>query len=333
MRLRIEPLAEKLQVDFDLLGILCRSWNSIGRDHYRQFAIPKKNGSERIIMAPKDALKCVQKAIYKEILSIIPLHPACHGFVRGRSIMTNASLHTGKEMVINLDLVDFFPSISAGRINGVLISLGFKTEEARFLTRLATFAGALPQGAPSSPALANIVCRRLDSRLNGIANKFDADYSRYADDLTFSGSVAIIKALPLIRTIINDEGFSLAEHKLRIQRNGRRQEVTGLTTNSGVAVPRYTRRRLRSIMHHLRAGKLTHWNEKPLSREAIKGHVAFLRSIHRDLGERMWYELMNDDHELVQNLVNSVHFQEPNCRSDKDVTWRSDDLHEEGADD
>lgn len=333
MRLRIEPLAEKLQVDLDLLGILCRSWNSIDRDHYRQFAIPKKNGSKRIITAPKDALKCVQMAIYREILTTIPLHPACHGFVRGRSIMTNASPHTGKEMVINLDLVDFFPSISAGRIHGVFVSLGFETEEARFLTRLVTFAGALPQGAPSSPTLANIVCRRLDSRLNGLASGMKGDYSRYADDLTFSGSEIIVNTLPLIREIINQEGFALAEGKLRIQRRGQRQEVTGLTTNSQVSVPRYTRRRLRAVMHQYKVGNSLYWNDKQISRESIKGHIAFLRSIHRDLGDKMWYDLMNDDHELVQNLVKSVHFQESNCRSDKDVTWRSDDLHEEGTDD
>jgi RNA-directed DNA polymerase len=333
MKFHIDPIAERLHVDHDLLCILCRSWNRIDKDFYHEFSIPKKNGSMRNINTPIEALKCVQKAIYREILSDVPLHPSCHGFVRGKSIITNASLHAGKEIVINLDVADFFPSISAGRIHGIFVSMGFHDGEARFLTRLVTFAGALPQGAPSSPALANIVCRRLDSRLHCLALRIKADYSRYADDLTFSGSENIVNALPLVRKIINEEGFALAERKLRIQRRGNRQEVTGLTTNSQVSVPRHIRRRLRAVMHQYKAGGLMYWNDKQLSRESFKGHIGFLRSIHRDLGNKMWYEFMNDDHEIIKRFVKSVHFQEPTLVSDKDVTWRSDNYSMEETDD
>jgi hypothetical protein len=172
--------------------------------HYRRFAMPKKTGGERIISAPMPRLKRAQYWVLDNILAKAPLHPAAHGFTRGRSIVSNASPHIGQAVVINVDLKDFFPSIAMPRVKGVFKTLGYSEQVATVLALLSTESASetvvvdgetfhvshgprtLPQGAPSSPALTNILCRCLDARLQGAAAKLGFRYTRYADDLTFS---------------------------------------------------------------------------------------------------------------------------------------------------
>jgi RNA-directed DNA polymerase len=215
-----------------------------------------------------------------------PLHRSCHGFRRKKSIITNAKPHTGKNVLINIDLKDFFPSISGGRVYGIFTSLGFDNEVARFLTRITTYKNSLPQGAPTSPALANLVCRRLDSRLAGLSKRLKARYTRYADDMTFSGKENIITAIPLIRQIIKDEGFMVAEKKARIVRKGNRQEVTGLTVNKKVSIPRHLRRRIRAVIHRLSLNREITWKGKNLSLASLQGHISYLNAVHPELAQK-----------------------------------------------
>ena len=239
--------------------------------HYKRFRIPKKTGGERLISAPMPRLKRAQYWILDNVLAKSPLHDAAHGFVPGRSILTNARQHVGREVVVNLDLKDFFPTLTYKRVKGLFRSLGFAEPAAIPLALLTTEpvvdeveldgkthfvangSRLLPQGAPTSPAITNLICRRLDQRLADLAAKLGFTYTRYADDMTFSASGdpcrmigTLIKA---IHGIVEAEGFRVHPDKTRIMRRSGRQEVTGLTVNEQVSVPRDTLRRFRAVLH------------------------------------------------------------------------------------
>jgi len=218
-------------------------------DAYRNVSIPRSSGGERLLHVPCPALRKAQKRILRRILDKVILHRACHGFRRGRSILTNAEPHLRKPVVLCLDIEDFFPSITFPRVFGLFRSLGFPRKQAALAARLTTWEGALPQGAPTSPALANIVCRRLDYRLTGLVEGRGGAYTRYADDLTLSGPLDLLNLLPLVRRIVAEEGFRLGDRKTRIMRAGARQKVCGVVVNEKPALPRAVRRRIRAMEH------------------------------------------------------------------------------------
>ncbi len=239
--------------------------------HYQTFEIPKKTGGLRRISAPRPRMKRAQYWLLDNILAQVTPHEAAHGFRAGRSIVTNATPHVGQALVINMDLKDFFPTVTYARVKGLFAALGYAEAEAALMALIATEAPreeieidgttwhvatgprATPQGAPTSPAIANLVARKLDRRLTGLARRFGFAYTRYADDMTFSGPFPGDKALKTFhaaaRAIISDEGFVLHPDKTRFMRRGGRQEVTGLTVNDKLAVPREARRRFRAWLH------------------------------------------------------------------------------------
>jgi len=231
------------------------------RPTYRSFQIPKRSGGRRTILVPDDRLKSLQRRILRRVLARLKSHPAATGFERGHSIVTNALPHVGKDVVIRMDLKDFFGSTSAERVNEYFICIGWSEEAAKLLTRLVTHEGALPQGAPTSPRLSNLVNGRLDARLEGFAQKRGVSYSRYADDIVFSGAASgkegrINDLIHAAKMIVADEGYVVHVHKkLRISRRHDRQMVTGLMVNEKVNLPREVRRRLRAVEHHLKTGK------------------------------------------------------------------------------
>lgn len=234
--------------------------------HYHYVWLKKRSGGFRLIEAPKPLLKAVQERILREILDHVPPHPAAHGFVKGRSIITNAAVHAGKYVIVKADLADFYPSVRQTRVVSIFRGMGYNLEMARWLARLCTneapaelrmpgevdetivpaalFRRHLPQGAPTSPALANLAAYGLDVRLSGLARKLGATYTRYADDLVFSGSEELLRKgqmaalLAFVKKIIGHERFALNTRKLRIIRRGDRQEVTGLSVNVKPNVPR-----------------------------------------------------------------------------------------------
>jgi hypothetical protein len=245
---------------------------------YHTFQIPKRSSGMRTIDAPVDPLKKVQRRINRRVLRGLRAHPCATGFERGHSIVTNALPHVGKDVVIGLDLIDFFPSIKAERVRRYFRFIGYDDEAAELLTRLCTYEDSLAQGAPTSPRLSNLVNFRLDARLAALAESRGLSYSRYADDITLSACSADLEAavrrnlknqehvaqqVPRVnaviraaRMIINDEGYRLhMNRKLRIYRRHDRQQVTGLVVNHRVNLPRETRRRLRATAHHLRIGR------------------------------------------------------------------------------
>lgn len=276
--------------------------------HYRRFAMPKKTGGERIISAPMPRVKRLQYWVLDNILAKVPLHPAAHGFIPGRSIVSNAQPHVGKAVVINLDLKNFFPSVGLARVKGVFRELGYSEQLATTLGLLCTetpteevsvdgekfFVAsgerALPQGAPSSPALTNILCRRLDARVQGCAEKLGFTYTRYADDLTFSGDAAARKQagklLWRVKQIIADEGFTPHPEKQHVMGAGHRQGVTGIVVNQKLSLERDTLRRFRATLFQVEkdgpAGKQWNGNENVL--DALEGYAQFVRMVDAEKG-------------------------------------------------
>ncbi len=247
------------------------------RIDYHRFDIPKRRGGTRTILAPAPPLKQLQKRILRRLLAKLKTHPACHGFEPGRSIVTNALPHACRRTVIRLDIKDFFTSTSAKRVEDYFRSIGWKREAAALLTRICTYEDGLPQGAPTSPRLANLVNYLLDARLANAARGLNAVYTRYADDLTFSTNDPVMPAgiihpqaadtvevpshhlngiIPITKVILVDFGYRLhTGKKLRIMRRNQRQLVTGLVVNERPRLPRETRRRLRAIEHHVVTGR------------------------------------------------------------------------------
>jgi len=279
--------------------------------HYVAFAIPKRSGGYRVLYAPKRKLKDAQRWVHREILAKTCAAEPAHGFVQGRSFHTNAAPHAGKDIVITFDIENFFPSITYRRVRGIFQSLGYGEDVAIPLAMLCTvkpaekvreFVGGqrhrmLPQGAPTSPALANLACRHLDARLAGLAAKFGCTYTRYADDLTFSGDAVFEKSLkrflPLFHAILRAEGFRVNRKKTHFARRGARQEVTGLVVNDGPSVPREYRRTLRAILHNARKTGIEAQNREkhPHFAHALRGRIEFVRATHPQLAAKLLAEL------------------------------------------
>jgi len=279
--------------------------------HYVRFQVPKKSGGGmRELSAPHHDLAATQQWILMHILEKIPTNDAAHGFVPGRGTMTNATPHIGRATVINLDLKDFFPSITFPRVKGIFQELGYSPAVATILALLCTecprrkieYNGktvhvaigvrGLPQGACTSPALSNLLARRLDSRLNGLAKKMGFTYTRYADDITFSGSKESAAKtgylLARVRHIVADEKLTVNETKTRVQRPNSRQSVTGIVVNQRPNVPRRVRRRLRAILHHAKKeglGKQNRQNHKNF-RGWLSGMIAYTRMVNPETGKR-----------------------------------------------
>lgn len=265
--------------------LLCVLWrqNASFDCQYHTHVIPKKSGGKRTIEVPRPILKKLQRFLLESLERCALLHDSCHGFRKKHSIKSNALPHVGCEMVINFDIKDFFPSITRTKIKYMFRSLGHNDNAADFLTAVATRHGHLPQGAPTSPMIANILCFEMDNKLSSLAETHHANYTRYADDLTFSGKQSILRSLPAIKQIVKDEGFELNPSKFRIQRKGKRQEVTGLIVNDKVSVPRNRRKKLRAAIHRVASGKIPFWNDVHMSEQVMQGHIDFITAIHPDL--------------------------------------------------
>lgn len=278
--------------------------------HYVHFLVPKKSGGERALCAPHAKLAAAQRWVLEQVLQKLTAHDAAHGFVPGRSIVTNATPHAGSAVVVNCDLRDFFPTILVHRVIGLFKHVGYSPAVATVLAllvtecprRKVTFNGktwyvaagerGLPQGACTSPAISNLVARRLDARLTGIARKLGWTYTRYADDLTFSAkepSDRIGYLLARVRHVARDEGFEVNENKTRVLKPAARQTVTGVVTNVRASAPRALRRRLRAILHNASKTNLAAQNRKrdPKFPAWLAGSVEFVHMLNPAHGQKL----------------------------------------------
>jgi RNA-directed DNA polymerase len=232
---------------------------------YKRFEIPKKRGGSREIFAPATALKIVQQKLNQVFQSVYEAKPSAHGFIPERSIVSNAQPHARKKYVLNLDLKDFFPSINFGRVRGMFMGYPYyrNHEVATTLAQICCFNGYLPQGAPTSPIVSNMLCAKLDAQLQRLAKKYRSTYTRYADDITFSTSrpnfpsglayfsddTGKIEIGDELKNVIQENGFEIHERKSRLQPYSHRQEVTGLTVNVFPNVNRDFVREIRGMLN------------------------------------------------------------------------------------
>lgn len=271
--------------------------------YYHEVIIPKKNGGERILNVPNPNIRLIQKWILNRILYNIPVSIYANGFCKKKSIKTNAELHLNQDCLINIDLENFFPTITQEQIFSIFYYYGYTNQVSHLLARLCTYDGHLPQGAVTSPYLSNIVCLKLDKRLSGLAKKYGANYSRYADDITFSGNVGINKMMPIVEKIIVDEGFLINVSKTRVQYKNRRQEVTGLTINGGkIHVNRkYLKKFKQEIYYCKKFGPSEHLKYVNINKLNFKDHMYgkayFVKMIDKEIGEKLLLALDEIDWE------------------------------------
>jgi retron-type reverse transcriptase len=248
-------------------------------DLYTTFARPKKSGGERAITAPQRRLKRLQRRLLANGFAHVELHESAHGFRTGASIHTNALPHVGKALVVNLDIKGFFPSTGHPLILRAcrhLASGRLSVRALMLLADLCSYGGALPTGAPTSPAIGNIVLFGVDRVLARAAARHGAAYTRYADDLTFSGPGEVHRLIPFVKRVLGELGYEVERRKINLFRRGRRQMVTGLSVNDKVNWPRHRRRRLRAAVEHRRRGQAPTWQGEPLSDDRLRGLIAFL---------------------------------------------------------
>jgi hypothetical protein len=305
-----QQLAEALGVSVARLRWLAFNRDAATCIHYRRFVIPKRGGGERAIWAPMPAIKAAQHWILRSIAERLPVHGAAHGFIPGRSTLTNAAMHTGARVLLKVDIKDFFPSVTLQRVKGVFRRAGYRDRIATLLALLCTESPreevtlegkkyfvslgprCLPQGAPTSPALTNALCLRLDRRLTGLALALGWRYTRYADDLTFSlpedhkGKPRMGTLLGSVRRIVEAEGFELNPEKTRVHRSGGRQQVTGLVVNGSAAprAPRKLRRQLRAAAHNLGLGRPLQEGETVAR---LEGYAAYVYMTDPELGKKL----------------------------------------------
>lgn len=248
-------------------------------------------------MAPKRRLKAIQRKLFELLVERLPVSDYAHAFRKGRNIRTGAEPHVGKKCVLKLDLKDFFPSVTATRVRGVLIAYGYSFPVATTLAVLMTEAERQPvevdgtlfhvpvgqrhcvQGAPTSPGICNALLLRLDRRMAGFARKHHLSYTRYADDLSFSGEMdrsSANKFRVAISRIVSEEGFQINSDKTRLMLRGSRQTVTGVTVNQTLGLSRKERRRMRAAAHRLRIKSDT----DPIARSRFEGKVAYLSMLN-----------------------------------------------------
>jgi retron-type reverse transcriptase len=267
------------------------------RKYYRSFRIPKKNGKARLITAPRVFLKTVQRYILDCILQPVPVHPSACGFVREKNCADGAEAHVKRPFVWNIDLKDFFPSIHQQSVHDVFKRFGYPEKAARFLAQLCCLDGALPQGAPTSPAIANHVFASSDVELLKYAAAHKIKYTRYADDLTFSANELFTDEFrKTVISIIERNGFELNRKKERLMGPKCRREVTGLTINDQVSIPRYRRRQMRAYFHQISKSPTDFSREK----QVAIGNAAWIYDYHPAEGS-VYLEIAHSIPDLLSN--------------------------------
>ncbi len=250
---------------------------------YLTWTLPKRSGGHRTISTPAPSLKIIQRALLERLLTPLGAHPGAFGFVRERSIVGNAAVHVGQPVVTNVDIQNCFPSVRWSLVLAALRrDLGSRLAPATIslLVDICTAHGGLPIGAPTSPALLNRVLLKTDQILHAAAQRRGCRYTRYADDLSFSGDHGAVELIGQAERTLGQIGLALDPKKTNIYRRGRRQIVTGLVVNERVSVPRRLRRRVRAAVHALEQGRMPRWHDRDESAAALAGRVAFIQAVN-----------------------------------------------------
>jgi retron-type reverse transcriptase len=274
-------LAKLIGIEPGTLASMVNNANSF----YYSFSIPKRKGGEREISAPFPTLLSAQRWIYENILMKQPLHECSKGFVKASSIVDNARPHLKQKHLLKIDIKDFFPSIKINRVISVFRVLGYTKRISYYLASICCLNGKLPQGAPTSPCLSNIIAKRLDYRLNGLAKKCNFFYTRYADDITFSGENISLGIIKLVESIMSSEGFEVNKSKTKLIREKGQRIVTGISVSSEkLTIPKKSKRETRKNIHFiLKNGLFGHLSRidshDPIYVERLLGYLFFWLSV------------------------------------------------------
>lgn len=245
-------------------------------NHYRQFKISKRGGGERVISSPRTFLKVVQYWILDYLLHSLPCHPNCHSYQKGKSILSNSLPHVGRKYVANIDISNFFPSISEKMVFDFLKSNNFGEQLSKAVARIVTLNNGLPQGAPTSPVISNSFLSQFDDNLSKQALLFHIVYTRYADDMTISGENKenIASFIKIIEQNLKDIGLSINDKKTRIASRGGQQKVTGIVVNEIAQPSRKFRKNIRSMFHHAELNPELFVDKI----NVLRGYVSYLQS-------------------------------------------------------
>lgn len=322
-------VAKILEVDYKTLVYLLYRIDPSKR--YKTFSIKKKSGGERIICAPITTLKIIQRKL-SQVLYLVYFPRSCvFGFCKNKGIKDNASVHIKEKFVFNVDLENFFPSIHIGRVIGLFMArpFNFSKEVAILLAQISCYDGKLPQGAPTSPVISNLICFGMDRQLKSLAKKYHCNYSRYADDLSFSSkSKTFSKAIGVfdkesgkiecgneLQEIIESNNFKVNKNKVRMQPHFRSQCVTSLVVNEKVNIKREYIRNIRAILHSwkkdginkaeekffkLNPREINPYKNKPLLNTIIWGKIKYIQMI-KGQKSPIYRRLMNSFNKIMKN--------------------------------
>lgn len=249
--------------------------------YYKTYEVAKKSGGKRTISQPARKLKGLQSWILFTILNKMQVSPSCMGFRKGSSTLDNATPHVGAGTILNMDLQNFFPTVTAKQVFSIFRRIGFNDLISNVFTNICTCDGRLPQGSPCSPYLANLATWTLDLRIQGYVGKRGISYTRYADDLSFSGPnpSTVVKIIPMVKEIIEDENFVVNHKKTRVAGAARAKTVTGLVVNEeSVGIGKKKYKDLRAKIHHLTLPE-EQKNEKLLYH--VSGWLSYLNSVDK----------------------------------------------------
>ncbi len=241
---------------------------------YRIFHIDKKNGMKRTISEPLPSLKNIQNWILNEILYKCKPEKFCKSFQKNKSIIDNAKFHKNKKIILTLDIKDFFPSIGFNKVYYLFRKLGYSKSVSILLSNLCCLNRILPQGAPTSPMISNLVMARNDRRIGAFCVKNNINYTRYADDLTFSGDFPPGKIINFVEYILAEDNFELNKDKTRTKRRHQRQLVTGIVVNDKMQVSREIRRKIRQDVYYInKFGLDSHLNKREIMKSNYLKHL------------------------------------------------------------
>jgi RNA-directed DNA polymerase len=310
---------------------------------YKEFKIPKRSKGYRLIHAPRTSLKIIQRKLNQVLNCIYQTKPSTYGFTIGKSIIGNAEQHLQQKRVLNLDIKDFFPSINFGRVRGLFMAHPYNCpkEVATVLAQICCHENKLPQGAPTSPTISNMICARMDSQLQYMARKHRCIYTRYADDITFSTSKSHFSSLltfysttegkfvlgEYLREIIEQNGFSVNESKVRLRTQHQHQEVTGITVNEKLNVRRKYVRQIRAMLHAwekygLELAQEEFYRKRKLEgseisyRDVVKGKIEFLGNVKGE-GDSIYVKFLEKLKQLSPKMISNQKLEQARAQLEK----------------
>ncbi|MCJ1995965.1 RNA-directed DNA polymerase [Lactococcus piscium] len=266
---------------------------------YIKIKIPKrKKGEYRELSIPSPALKNLQRWVLEHILYSFPCHGSANGFIPNKSIVTNAIPHISKEYILKMDLKDFFPNITFSMVKNQFLTMGYNDHVSHSLALLCTYNDSLPQGAPSSPYLANLLFSPFDELIYTHCSKNNLSYTRYADDLTISGGKYILNIPQYVKDILRDSDFQINNSKTLIIKKGDKKQVTGIVVNEKISIPKNYLRELRQIIYYINKygldshlKKIDYKGSKYKYINSLYGKASYIKMVDFKKGIKIFTEL------------------------------------------